>query len=167
MKLSALEPGELLVDPALELRVERGRWSGGPRRRLHRRTSRTTAIAPATSAPSGRSQARSPKPLFGGVASTPGPNSATSASLISCSVSPAAIRSRMNAFMRCATGASDWSSVVSQTGQTSSASRSAAFGGPAACRRRRSDERARENERREKRASRLERAVHGGTQTRL
>ena len=62
---------------------------------------------------------------------TPGPNSATSASLISCSESPAAMRTRMNVFMRTATGAFDWSSVVSHTGQTSSASRSAAFGGAA------------------------------------
>ncbi len=89
-------------------------------------------MAPATSAPSGSNHASSPKPLFGGVASTPEPNSATNASLISCSLSPAAIRTRMNAFILCATGASDWSSVVSHTGQTSSASRSAAFGGPAA-----------------------------------
>ena len=41
------------------------------------------------------------------------------------------MRTRMNVFIRCAIGAFDWSSVVSQTGQTISASRSAAFGGAA------------------------------------
>ena len=87
---------------------------------------------PATSAASGRSQARRPKPPSGGFASTPVPNWATSSSLISCSLSPAAIRVRMNAFIRCAIGALDWSSVVSQTGQTSCDSRSAALGGAAA-----------------------------------
>ena len=43
-------------------------------------------------------------------------------------MSPAAIRSRMNAFIRSATGAFEVSSVVSQTGQTSSDSSSAAVG---------------------------------------
>ena len=92
-------------------------------------------IASATPAPmiatSGTSHASSPNPPLRGVARTPGPNCATSAPLISGSVSPAAIRSRMNAFMRSATGAFDWSRVVLQTGQTNSASRSAAFGGSA------------------------------------
>ena len=56
------------------------------------------------------------------------PNWSTSCALISLFVSPAAIRARMNAFIRRATGASEVSSVVSQTGQTSSDSSSAAVG---------------------------------------
>ena len=66
--------------------------------------------------------------MRGGTASTPVPKSATSFALISLFESPAAIRARMNAFIRRAIGASEVSSVVSQTGQTSSDSSSAAVG---------------------------------------
>ena len=112
------------------------------------KTSTPTASAPATSTPSGTSQARSPKPLLGGVAGTAGPNSATSVLDLLLGISGRDLLADER-FMRCATGASDWSSVVSQTGQTSSASRSAAFGGPAppptAPRRARTRERAEES----------------------
>ncbi len=101
----AVEARELLVNAALELRVElrsrRARPScdgssavrAAPRRRCRRRA-----------AARGSSQARSPNPPSGGSAITPGPNSATSASLISCSEAPAAMRRRMNGFIRSATG---------------------------------------------------------------
>ena len=130
---SCLEAGELVVEPALELRVERRLVRPArspPRARLQRHGEQADddhADARARRAGAAR-RARS-KPRFGGSASTPGPNWSTSAALISLFVSPAAIRSRMNAFIRSATGAFDWSSVVSQTGQTSSASSSAALGG--------------------------------------
>ena len=133
---SRVEPGELLVDEALELRIEwlglvRDLGTAPPLVQVHTRNA--TAIAPTASAASGRSQASRPKPPPGGSASTSSPNSATSAALISCSESPAAIRVRMNDFIRSAMGAFDWSRVVSQTGQTISDSRSAALGGaPAA-----------------------------------
>ena len=134
-RTSGVEPRELLVDEALELGVEMARLArqaSASRRRLHVRTrnaDRDRADERARRAEGARRAGRSRR--SGGSASTPGPNSATSASLISCSESPAAIRARMNAFIRSAIGAFDWSSVVSQTGQTISDSRSAAFGGAA------------------------------------
>src|SRR6185436_13154117 len=96
------------------------------RRRLHRHASAPTTAAPRTRPRSGSTQATSSKPFLGGTASTAGPNWSTRAALISLFVSPAAIRSRMYAFIRSATGAFEVSSVVSQTGQTSSDSSSAA-----------------------------------------
>ena len=91
---SGLEASELLVDPALELGVER-----------HLRRSRRAPPAPGPDehgdhdgpADERREEGarRGPNPRLPGVARTPGPNSSTSASLISCSESPAAIRSRM------------------------------------------------------------------------
>ena len=77
------------------------------------------------------SHASRSNPDFGGSASTPGPNWSTRSSLICSSVQPAAMCCRMSCFIRCATGAFDWSSVVSHVGQTSSASRSAGLGAAA------------------------------------
>ena len=133
---SRTEAGELVVEPALRARDRAARRgtsarrgsSSGPRVWLHLQASRPTTAAPSASPASGSTHAISSKPFFGGTASTAGPNWSTSAALISPFVSPAAIRSRMNAFMRSATGAFDVSSVVSQTGQTSSDSSSAAVG---------------------------------------
>ena len=131
---SGVEARELLVHEPLELA---GRAAAPARPAALADGSTSGSGDPTTIAPADeRGERKQPgeqaeAALAGGRASTPGPNSATSASLISCSVSPAAIRTRMNVFIRSATGAFDWSSVVSQTGQTSSASRSAAFGGAA------------------------------------
>ena len=58
----------------------------------------------------------------------PGRTASTSSALISLFVAPAAIRSRMFCFIRRAIGAFELSSVVSQIGQTSSASSSAGVG---------------------------------------
>ena len=105
----------------------------GSRRRLQAQASAptpTSADAQARRAEAPRRAGRSPR--FGGVARTAGPNWSTSSLLISAALAPAAIRARMYAFIRDATGALDWSSVVWQVGQTSSASRSAGFGRSAA-----------------------------------
>ena len=131
---SAVEACELVVHEALEFRVEPVSMPAARRaalgdsicgrvgrRRPRRRRARRAGAATRGDRSPRRAAPRAP----------PAPNCATSASLISCSESPAAMRTRMNVFMRSATGAFDWSSVVSQTGHTSSASRSAAFGGAA------------------------------------
>ena len=88
-----------------------------------------TTTIPTPSAASGRSHASRSKPRFGGSASTAGPNWSTSFALICAELSPAAIRTRMNVFIRVAIGEVDMSSVVLQVGQTISASRSACRGG--------------------------------------
>ena len=61
---------------------------------------------------------------MGGDASTASPNCATSESSICDFVLPAGIRAAMNIFMFCAIAASDWSSVVPQTGHMISPSSS-------------------------------------------
>ena len=127
-----LEPLELVVEAPLERRVERLAVArpapASPRTRLQRHASAPTATMPRPSPASGSTQATRSKPLRGGTARTAVPNWSTSCALISLFVSPAAMRARMNAFIRRATGASEVSSVVSQTGQTSSDSSSAAVG---------------------------------------
>ena len=85
-RASVLVPGELLVHPALEIRVEGGLGLPRRRRRAGGSTStraRATTTAPTASAPSGSSQASRSKPRFGGSASTAGPNWSTSSALIS------------------------------------------------------------------------------------
>ena len=132
---SVLVPGELLVHPALEVGIELGALAGRRRSRVDGSTSRRARRrrrCRRASAASGRSQASRSKPRFGGSASTAGPNWSTSFALICAALSPAAIRARMNAFIRVAIGELDWSSVVWQVGQTISASRSAWRGGSAA-----------------------------------
>ena len=108
---ASFEAGELVVEPALERGVER------LGRRRPALAVGVAAVAPAPGEQSRRATAptREPgerqhprdqsKPFFGGSASTAGPNWSTSGALISLFVSPAAIRSRMNAFIRSATGA--------------------------------------------------------------
>ena len=76
------------------------------RRRLHVHASAPTTTMPRPSAASGRSQASRSKPRFGGSASTAGPNWSTRLALICAALSPAAIRARMNAFIRVAIGSS-------------------------------------------------------------
>ncbi len=110
-------PAHLLnrrIAPALRRRVDRrpGRAarrlaSVGGARRLQTRMRSPIAMAPPARTPSGSSHARSPKPPPGGSASTSLPNWATRASLICCSLSPAAMRTLMNAFIRSATGELD------------------------------------------------------------
>ena len=150
-RVSAIEAGELLVEPPLELRLERvpvrdqrcGAGSGSrarrpapararrapPRRRGCRRAAAATRA--------GRS------PCCGGAARIRVPELRDELVLDLALVSrPAAMRSVMNALIRCAAGESDWSSVVSQVGHMSSPSSSASVGcGSLATRRRGEHER--------------------------
>ena len=128
---SRFEARELVVEPALEHGIERlaglGRLvvapaapvpgeqpddDGAERQPGERQQPRDQLEARASAARRARS----------------GRTGRRAAALISLFESPAAIRARMNAFIRSATGASEVSSVVSQTGQTSSDSSSAAVG---------------------------------------
>ena len=121
------EPGEE-APPRSGRSLERaGSSSSGRRVHRHASTVSTRAAderARRAAAPTRAGRSRSAR----GAASTPLPNWATSWSLISLFVSPAAIRVRTNCFMCSAIGAFDWSSVVWQVGQTSSPSSSACVG---------------------------------------
>ena len=96
------------------------------RRAARRQRRRPIAIATAASriAATGTSQAVRSKPDFGGSASTSVPYWATSASLISSLVFPAAIWRRMKARSRSACGAPERLSAVPQIGHITSSSTS-------------------------------------------
>ena len=127
----SIEAGELVVEPALELRRSGAVASLGAARRArlqrHGEHAEDARRRP-SAATGGSTHASRSKPRFGGAASTCSPNWATSVSLISGFVSPAAMRARMNVRMRSATGDVDWSSVVWHVGQTTSPSSSASVG---------------------------------------
>ena len=125
----SVEAGELLVEPPLELGIERGgrppapvagrqplaRPATSPRQR---RTSRATTAPAATSPTSGSTQASRLKPRFGGAASTPSPNSVDELVLdLASSCRRPRSGSEMNARMRSAIGELESASGVLQVGQ--------------------------------------------------
>ena len=88
---SIIEPLELLVDAALDLRVEAALEGGGAGRAGARdqwRAPNPSATTPASAPPSGNSHARRSNPCFAGVERTPGPKFRTISSRICCSVQP-------------------------------------------------------------------------------
>src|SRR5688572_9524698 len=98
--MSELEPCELLVEPAFEVRVERRFRAGlGRAAPLQGQANRPYREGAGGKGTEREDQGKSPEALLGGVAKTPGPNSSTSAPLISSSESPAAMRSRMKSFI--------------------------------------------------------------------
>ena len=129
---SAIEARELVVEPALELRVDRRAIRGGRRSPAAPRPAPgeppERQPRPARSPANGSTHASRLNPCFDGSARIAGPNWATSFRLISLFVSPAAIRAEMNCRMRSAIGAVDWSSVVLHVGHITSPSSSPSVG---------------------------------------
>ena len=119
--------GEVLVQalPVSGSIASRSACPAGPRSLRQRLSPRRIAIPASTIAAAGTSHAARSKPSVSGVASTSGPYSATSASLTSSLVAPAAISSWMKARSRSACGDWDSCSVVPQIGHMTSSSMSA------------------------------------------